>query len=211
MSALRLGVLVSGSGSNLQAILDKCASGELPAAVTVVVSDKADAFALERAARARVSAVHINRKDFESAASFNEEIARILIEHGVELVIMAGYMRLLGKEVLDAFPNRVFNLHPALLPSFPGAHGIVDALDFGVKVTGVTVHFASDVFDDGPIILQEAVPVNDDDNEESLAARIHAAEHCVLPQAIKLFAEGRLAIEGRRVRVLPEKDKSVIP
>ncbi|MCL4499741.1 MAG: phosphoribosylglycinamide formyltransferase [Chloroflexi bacterium] len=211
MSALRLGVLVSGSGSNLQAILDKCASGELPAAVTVVVSDKADAFALERAARARVSAVHINRKDFESAASFNEEIARILIEHGVELVIMAGYMRLLGKEVLDAFPNRVFNLHPALLPSFPGAHGIVDALDFGVKVTGVTVHFASDVFDDGPIILQEAVPVNDDDNEESLAARIHAVEHCVLPQAIKLFAEGRLAIEGRRVRVLPEKDKSVIP
>lgn len=203
MEALKLGVLVSGSGSNLQAIIDKCAAGELPAKVAVVISDRADAFALERARRAGVPAVFVDRKGYDSASAYNSEIARLLKEHGVELVVMAGYMRLLGKEVLDAYPNRVFNLHPALLPSFPGAHGIADALAYGVKVTGVTVHFANEKFDDGPIILQEAVEVRDDDDEESLAARIHAVEHRILPEAIKLFAEGRLKIEGKRVKILP--------
>lgn len=203
IEALKLGVLVSGSGSNLQTIIDKCAAGELPAKVAVVISDRADAFALERARRAGAPAVFVDRKGYDSASAYNSEIARLLKEHGVELVVMAGYMRLLGKEVLDAYPNRVFNLHPALLPSFPGAHGIADALAYGVKVTGVTVHFANEKFDDGPIILQEAVEVRDDDDEESLAARIHAVEHRILPEAIKLFAEGRLKIEGKRVKILP--------
>mgnify|MGYP005841584731 CR=1 FL=1 len=201
--ALKLGVLASGSGSNLQAIIDKCESGELPAEVAVVISDRADAFALERARRAGVAAVFIDRKAYESASAFNADIARTLKEHGVELVVMAGYMRLLGREVLNAYPNRVLNLHPALLPSFPGAHGVADALAYGVKVTGVTVHFANEKFDDGPIILQEAVRVEEGDDEESLAARIHAVEHRILPEAIKLFAEGRLVIDGKRVRILP--------
>ncbi len=202
--ALRLGVLVSGSGSNLQAIIDKCAMGELPAEVAVVISDRADAFALERARRAGVPAVFVDREAHGSASAFNAEIARILRQHDVGLVVMAGYMRLLGREVLEAYPNRVLNLHPALLPSFPGAHGIADALAYGVKVTGVTVHFANEKFDDGPIILQEAVYVREDDDEESLAERIHEVEHRILPEAIKLFAEGRLKIEGKRVRIAPE-------
>ncbi|MHB0977602.1 MAG: phosphoribosylglycinamide formyltransferase [Candidatus Aquicultorales bacterium] len=201
---LRLGVLISGSGSNLQSILDKSASGEIPAEVAVVVSDQAGAYGLERAARAGVPGIFVDRKDFDSAASFNLKIAEILGAHGVELVVMAGYMRLLGKQVLDAFPNRVFNLHPALLPSFPGADGIGDALAYGVKITGVTVHFANEVFDEGPIILQGTVSVEDGDDEKSLAGKIHEVEHEILPKAIKLFAEGRLRIEGRCVRILPK-------
>ncbi|MCL4498673.1 MAG: phosphoribosylglycinamide formyltransferase [Chloroflexi bacterium] len=202
MSALKLGVLVSGSGSNLQVILDHCSNGTLPAVVSVVISDKTDAFALQRAEEAGVAGVRIDRKDFDSAEGYNQRIAEVLKEHHVELVVMAGYMRLLGKEVLGAFPNRVLNLHPALLPSFPGAHGISDALFYGVKVTGVTVHFANEVFDEGPIILQEAIPVEDDDDEDSLSEKIHAVEHRVLPEVIRLYAEGRLKIDGRRVLVL---------
>lgn len=206
MGELKLGVLISGSGSNLQAILDKSASGEIPVSVAVVISDQLDAFGLERARRAGVPAVHIDRKSFDSASAYNQTIAETLQAYDVDLIVMAGYMRLLGKEVLDAFPNRVFNLHPALLPSFPGAQGITDALAYGVKVTGVTVHFANKVFDDGPIILQQAVPIEDDDDEDTLAGRIHATEHELLPAAIKLYAEGRLKIEGRKVRILPGRE-----
>jgi len=199
----RLGVLISGSGSNLQAIIDKCEEGDLPAEIAVVISNKEGAYGLKRAENHNIPGVFLPRKEFADESSYNNAILNHLKEHGVDLVVMAGYMRLLGKEVLDAYPNRVLNLHPALLPSFPGAHGIKDALDYGVKVTGITVHFANEVFDEGPIILQEAVPVLEDDTEETLAERIHDAEHKIYPRAIKLYCEGRLQIVGRKVRISP--------
>lgn len=198
---LRLGVLISGSGSNLQAIIDGCEKGELPAEVAVVISNKGDAYGLTRAENHGIPGVHLARKEYPDESSYNNAILDELKEHDVDLVVMAGYMRLLGKEVLDAYPNRVMNLHPALLPSFPGAHGIKDALDYGVKVTGVTVHFANEVFDEGPIILQEALHVHEDDTEETLAQRIHAIEHVIYPRAIKLYAEGKLEIAGGKVRI----------
>lgn len=200
---LRLGVLVSGSGTNLQVILDDCAAGRMPARVVVVVSNRADAYALERARIANTHDVHVDPKAFEDAAAFNRAITDELMRHHVELVVMAGYMKLLGAEVLKAFPMRVINLHPALLPSFAGAHGIPDAFAYGVKVTGVTVHFADQSFDTGPIIAQAPIEVLETDDEESLESRVHPIEYQLLPRAIELFAEGRLAIEGRRVLIAP--------
>lgn len=202
-SRLVIGVLVSGSGSNLQAILDACADGRLHARVAVVISDKVDAYGLERARLASIPAVHVDRKAFETAAAYNEAIRDALLSNGVTpqsgLVVMAGYMRLLGTQVLDAFPMRVVNLHPALLPSFPGAHAIEDALAYGVKVTGVTVHFADAEFDRGPIIAQVPVKVFEDDTAETLAERIHEVEHIALPAAIELVARGRVEVQDRRV------------
>ena len=198
---LRLGVLVSGSGSNLQSLIDAIDAGELDANIAVVISDRADAYGLERAREAGIEAVHIDRKQFESPAEFNGAIRDRLLSRSVNLVVMAGYMRLLGTEVLDAFPSQVVNLHPALLPSFPGAHAIADAIEHGVKVTGVTVHFADEVFDRGPIIVQGAVPVREDDTVETLAERIHAVEHELLPAAIQLIADGRVVVDGRRVHI----------
>jgi phosphoribosylglycinamide formyltransferase-1 len=203
MGLLRLGVLVSGSGTNLQAILDECAAGRLPAEVAVVVSNRGDAFGLQRAHDAGVPAIHIDPKAHANAAAYNHALRQTLDAHAVDYVVMAGYMRLLGAEVLDAYPMRVLNLHPALLPSFAGAHGIADAYQHGVKVTGVTVHFANEVFDEGPIIMQEAVRIEEDDTVESLEARIHAVEHRLYPAAIKAVAEGRVVVEGRRAHVLP--------
>ena len=199
--SVKLGVLISGSGSNLQAIIDRCEAGELGSEVAVVISSRADAYGLVRAEQHGIARVVLPRKAFADEASYNSAIRDTLKEHDVELVVMAGYMRLLGKEVLDAYANRVVNLHPALLPSFAGAHGIKDALDYGVKVAGVTVHFANEVFDEGPIILQEALAVREDDTEETLAERIHEIEHRILPKAIKLYAEGRLEVVGRKVRI----------
>lgn len=203
---LRVGVLISGSGTNLQALLDACASGALNAVIAVVVSNKPDAFGLERARRAGVPAVVVDRARYESVSGYNAAIADVLKEHGVELVVMAGYMRLLGKEVLSAFPNRVMNLHPSLLPAFAGASGIKDAYEYGVKVTGVTVHFADEHLDHGPIICQEPVRVDEDDTLETLEAKIHEVEHRLIVEAVRLFEQGRLLIEGRRVRVLPAPD-----
>jgi len=200
---LRLGVLVSGSGTNLQAILDEGAAGRLPAEVAVVISNRGDAFGLQRARDAGVPAVHIDPKAYAGAAAYNHALRETLGAHAVDYVVMAGYMRLLGAEVLDAYPMRVLNLHPALLPSFVGARAISDAFQHGVKVTGVTVHFANEVFDEGPIIMQEAVRIEEDDTVDSLEARIHAVEHRLYPAAIKAVAEGRIVVEGRRVRVLP--------
>lgn len=198
---LRIGVLISGSGTNLQVILDEAAKGVLDVDVRVVISNKAEAFGLERARQAGVPAVHVDPTTFPDAAAYNIAVREVLVEHGVDFVVMAGYMKLLGTEVLDAFPNRVLNIHPALLPSFPGAHGISDAFDYGVKVTGVTAHFANAIFDEGPIIAQEAVRVAEDDTLESLEAKIHEVEYRLYPAALQLLAEGRLIIEGRKVRV----------
>lgn len=206
---LTLGVLISGSGSNLQAVIDAIAAGTLNARIAVVVSDRADAYGLERAQAAGIPTVVLDRASFDDAAAFNTAIACELAAHGVAaatgIVVMAGYMRLLGTQVLNAFPMRVVNLHPALLPAFPGAHGIADALAYGVKVTGVTVHFADAAFDRGPIIAQRAVEVREDDTVDTLATRIHEVEHALLPEALGLIADGRVSVEGRRVVITPAR------
>lgn len=204
MGRLRLGVLISGSGSNLQAILDAARGGALDAEVAVVVSDTADAYGLERARSAGVPAVHLDPKSYADRAAFDHAVRETLDAHAVDYVAMAGYMRLLGTEVLGAYPSRVLNLHPALLPSFPGAHGIADALASGVKVTGVTVHFANEVFDEGPILAQEPVRIEEDDTLASLEAKIHAVEHRLYPEALRLVAEGRVRVEGRKVHIRSE-------
>lgn len=201
---IRLGVLISGSGSNLQAILDAVEAGELDAVVAVVISSKPGVFGLERATNAGVDTVALSPEDFREPGAANERIARELQERDVDYVVMAGYMRMLGTEVLDAFPDRVVNLHPALLPSFPGAHAIADAFRAGVKVTGVTVHFANEVYDDGPILAQEPVRILEDDTLDSLETRIHEAEHLLYPKTLQLLAQGRVVIgKDRRVRITP--------
>ena len=204
MSArIRLGVLISGSGTNLQAIIDASEAGTLDAVVAVVVSNKAEARGLQRAEHHGIAAVHIDRLAYDKPKDYNHAVLEALQDHGVDLVVMAGYMRLLGSEVLDAFPDRVVNIHPALLPSFAGSNGIHDAFDYGVKVTGVTVHFANEVFDAGPVIAQEPVVIAEDDTVESLEAKIHEVEHRLYPHALQLIAEGRVHVVGRRVRIDP--------
>jgi phosphoribosylglycinamide formyltransferase-1 len=196
---LNVGVLLSGSGTNLQAILD--AAGR-EYGVVVVVSDRADAFGLERARAAGVPAVHIDPKVFEGREAFNQALVDSLREHQVELVCLAGFMRILSPSFVKAFSNRILNIHPALLPAFPGARAVRDALAWGVKVTGTTVHLVDEEVDHGPVVLQRAVAVEPSDTEETLHERIKAAEHELYPEAIRLFAAGRLKIEGRVVHVL---------
>ena len=198
---LALGVLISGSGTNLQAVIDAIAEGVLDARIAVVISNKEAAFGLERARRAGIPAVHIDPSAIGDYRAYNHAIREALELHGVELVVMAGYMRLLGTEVLRAYPGAVINLHPALLPAFPGASAIRDAYDYGVKVTGVTVHFADEEFDRGPILCQEPVRIEESDTLEALEAKIHAVEHRLLPEAIGLIAAGRLRLEGRTVHI----------
>jgi len=198
---LRIGVLISGSGSNLQAIIDAIEAGRLDASIAVVISSKADAFGLERARTHGIKTLWIDRDAYPDAAGYNAAIRDELQACDADYVVMAGYMRLLGTEVLNAYPHRVLNLHPALLPSFPGAHGIADAFAFGVKVTGITVHFADEVFDRGPIIAQRAVDVLESDTLESLESRIHEAEHDLYPTVLQLIAQGRVSVEGRVVRI----------
>jgi phosphoribosylglycinamide formyltransferase-1 len=196
---LVLGVLASGRGSNLQAILDAIEAGRCPARVAVVVSDRKDALALERARRAGASAMHLDPKAYPDRAAFDEAVAEVLDQYATELVCLAGYMRVLSVEFVRRFPGRILNVHPALLPAFPGLHAQRQAIQHGVKVAGATVHFVDDGVDTGPIVLQSAVPIRDDDTEETLGARILVEEHRLYPEAIRLYAEGRLRIEGRRV------------
>lgn len=198
---LALGVMISGSGTNLQALIDACASGALAARVAVVISNKADAYGLERARKAGIPAVHVDPTAFGDIRKYNHALREALEAHGTQLVVMAGYMRLLGREVLHAFPGAVINLHPALLPAFPGSSAIKDAFEYGVKVTGVTVHFADEEFDRGPIIVQEPVRIEEGDTLDSLAAKIHAAEHRLLPEAVGLIADGRVRLDGRVVHI----------
>lgn len=200
---IHLGVLLSGSGTNLQAIIDACESGAIDAKVAVVISNHEGARGLDRAHKHGIDAVYIDRGSFTSPREYNAAIRDALRLREVGWVVMAGYMRLLGREVLDFFPNHVLNLHPALLPSFPGADSIRDAFDAGVKVTGVTVHLANENFDEGPIIAQEAVIVAENDTLESLEAKIHEVEHRIYPAVIGLIAEGRVDFSGRKVKILP--------
>lgn len=199
-SLLNVGVLVSGRGSNLQAIIDAVERGELAARISIVLSNRAGVLALGRAAKHGIPAVALERHDFASKQELEEAMLRSLLEHNVELLVLAGYDRVLGDSLLRAYAGRVINIHPSLLPAFGGGlHAQLDALRYGVKVSGCTVHFVTEEVDGGPIILQAAVPVLDTDTEESLSARILAEEHKLLPRAIQLVAQGRIRIAGRRV------------
>ena len=202
--ATSLGILVSGSGSNLQAIIDAIERKELSATIKVVISNRADAYGLERARQHGLPAVVISHKDFSSREAFEAELVNTLNVHGVTLVILAGFMRLLSPFFIRAFPQRVMNIHPALLPAFPGTHAQRQALERGVRVAGATVHFVDEEVDHGPIIIQAAVPVYSDDTEETLSARILAQEHRIYPQAIQLYTEGRVEVQGNRVVILNE-------
>ncbi len=199
-SEKKLGVLASGGGTNLQAIIDGCKSGSIEAEVALVLSDVGDAYALERARNAGIDAVHIPWKKGKKA-EWEAEAVRLLNDAGVELVCLAGYMRIVGNTLMDAFPNRILNIHPAILPSFLGLHGQQQAFDWGVKVAGCTVHFVTSDLDMGPIIVQKAVKVEEDDTADTLSARILKQEHKAYPEAINLVLSGRTEIKGRKVRI----------
>lgn len=198
----KLGVLCSGRGTDLQSIIDAIARKEVTAEIAVVLTDKADAYALTRAEKAGIKAVCVNRKEYADRESFEKAMVNELEAAGVTLVVLAGFMRILTPYFVRKYAGRLLNIHPALLPSFPGAHAHRDVLAYGVKVSGCTVHFVDEGTDSGPIILQAAVPVLDDDTEETLGARVLAKEHVIYPQVIQLFCEGKLKIEGRKVRIL---------
>ncbi len=200
---LRIGALASGGGTNLQAIIDRCQDGSLDAEIALVISNNPAAGALERARKAGVPCCCIDHRQFAQREDFDRAVVKQLREAGVELVILAGFMRLISQVFLDAYPGRIMNIHPALLPAFPGLHVQRKALEYGARFSGCTVHFVDGGCDTGPIIIQAVVPVLDGDTEASLSARILQQEHRIYPKAIQLFAEGRLRIEGRRVLVEP--------
>jgi phosphoribosylglycinamide formyltransferase 1 len=194
----RIGVLISGRGSNLQALIDATLNGSLDAAVVVVISNRADAAGLERARRSGIDAIVMDHRGWDSRDDYDAAILHELRERGVGLVCLAGYMRLIGRVLLDAFPNGILNIHPSLLPAFPGMNAQHQAIEHGVKVSGVTVHFVTSELDGGPIILQRTVPVLDDDTRDALADRILAVEHRAYPEAVRIVLDGGWRIDGRR-------------
>jgi phosphoribosylglycinamide formyltransferase 1 len=196
-----LGVLVSGRGSNLQAILDAVREGSLDARVGVVVSNHAGAEGLERARTAGVAARVVSHEDYRSREEFDAAVVSILREHEVDVVCLAGFMRILSPVLVRAFPRRILNIHPSLLPAFVGLHAQRQALEHGVKVTGATVHLVDEELDHGPILLQRAVPVLDDDDEQTLSARILEQEHRIYPEAIGLVLDGKVEVQGRRALI----------
>ena len=198
---LKLGVLASGGGTNLQAIIDACEARSIGAEIVCVISDKPGAGAIERARRHGLTSRVIERASFGSKSAFEEAIVAELTACKAELVCLAGFMRIVGKTLLGAFPDRIVNIHPALLPAFPGLDGQRQALDYGVKIAGCTVHFVDEKTDHGPIIAQAAVEVREDDTVETLKERILAEEHRIYPRAIGLIADGRVKVEGRRVKI----------
>jgi phosphoribosylglycinamide formyltransferase-1 len=202
MKKLRIGVLVSGRGSNLQAVIDNIRNGSLAAEIAVVISDQPGAFALERSRQHGIPAVHISAKGYKGRREeYDALLVQELRKHSVDLVILAGFMRIISKVLVQAYPHRMMNIHPALLPSFPGLHVQKAAIEHGVKFSGCTVHFVDEGMDTGPVIIQAVVPVLDGDTEDTLAARILKQEHKIFSRAIQLFAEGRLKVVGRRVLV----------
>lgn len=198
MANLKIGVLLSGSGTNLQAIIDAIRNDALPVEIVHVVSSRPDAYGIERAHAAGIPTTVLNREVYADPQAADARIVEALRAAGAEYVVMAGYMRKLTPVVLDAFPDRVLNLHPALLPSFKGAHAIQDAFDAGVKVTGVTVHLANEDYDKGPIVAQRAVVVREADTIDDLEARIHATEHILYPEVLRIIAAGRMTVGADR-------------
>jgi len=201
VETLALGVLASGRGSNFQAIIDEIESGRLNAAVMLLVADNPSAFAIERAKKHSVESLYIDSRQFATKDDFFIRIAAEFKARNVELVVLAGFMRIVRRPLLEAFPSRIMNIHPALLPSFPGLHGQRQAIDYGVRISGCTVHFVDEGMDTGPTIIQAAVPVSPDDTEERLSERILRMEHKIFPEAIRLYSEGRLSVEGRVVKI----------
>lgn len=201
--ALKIGVLISGSGSNLQAIIDEIEASRLDVEIRVVISSRPDAYGLVRAKEAGIQTIALSKDVYAAdAEAANEAIATELVHAGCEYVVMAGYMRKVTDAILMAFPDRVLNLHPALLPSFKGAHAIRDAYEAGVKVTGVTVHFANAEYDKGPIVAQRAVEIAEDDTLDTLEAKIHEVEHGLYPEVLQLIAEGRVSVgDDRKVHI----------
>lgn len=200
---MRLGVLASGGGTNLQAIIDRCQNHDFPAEIAVVIANNPEAGALERARRAGIAARCINHRDFAGREAFDGALVEGLHEAGVELVVLAGFMRIITAVMLEAFPYRIINIHPALLPAFPGLHVQQQAIDYGARFSGCTVHFVDGGVDTGPIIIQAVVPVLPGDSADTLAARILEQEHLIYPRAIELIAEGRVRVDGRAVVIDP--------
>ncbi len=209
---VRLGVLISGTGTNLQAIIDAVERRELGAELRIVISNRADAPGLEWAARHGIPTRVIEHRGFPAREDFDLALVDTLNEYGVDLVVCAGFMRLLSGVMLSAFPDRIMNIHPALLPAFPGVHAQKAAIDHGVRFSGCTVFFVREGVDDGPIVVQAVVPVMPDDDEQRLSARIRAQEHRIYPLAIRLYQEGRLTIDGRKVHIrdFPAADSAVL-
>lgn len=201
MKRFRIAVFASGSGTNFQAIADAVKAGRLDVSIGLLVCDKPQAKVVERAAAAGIPAAVIQPKDYDSRSEYDKVILRLLQEKEIDLIVLAGYMRLISSVLLEPYENRIVNIHPALLPAFPGIHAIRQALDYGVKCSGITVHFVDSGMDTGPIIAQRAVPVEEGDTEETLTARIQKAEHELYPQVIGWIAAGKLAVEGRRVKM----------
>ena len=199
---MNIAVLVSGRGSNLQAMIDSIENGYLNARISVVVSDDGDAYALERARKHGIEAVFVDPEKYSSKDLYEKQVLAVLRKHNVELILLAGYMKILGKTLLSAYKDCILNIHPALLPSFAGLHAQKQAFDYGVKVAGCTVHFVDEKLDGGAIILQRCVEVKDDDTDETLADRILEQEHKIYPEPVQLFVENRLRIEGRKVKIL---------
>ncbi|WP_340819849.1 phosphoribosylglycinamide formyltransferase [Methanolobus sp. WCC4] len=195
-----IAVLVSGRGSNLQSIIDNIENGCIENAnISVVISDVEDAYALERARKHGITDVFVDPSDYSNKQEFEKEILEVLKDNDTDLILLAGYMRLVGKDLISAYRNRIINIHPALLPSFKGLHAQQQAFDYGVKVSGCTVHFVDEGMDTGPIIIQRSVPVLEGDTADDLAARILEQEHKAYPEAVRLFVEGKLKVEGRIV------------
>lgn len=205
MNKINIGVIVSGSGSNFQSIIDQTENGNLDAVIKVVICNNPDAYALERAKKHNIPSVIIDHKDFKDRNEFDEKMIKVLKSYSVELVIMAGFMRVLTPLFIKAFHMRIMNIHPAILPSFQGIHAQERAFDYGVKFSGCSVHFADEGVDTGPVIIQSVVPVYDDDTADTLQERILKEEHRIFPQAIQLYAEGKLEVVGRRVHVKNHK------
>jgi phosphoribosylglycinamide formyltransferase-1 len=216
--ALRVAVLVSGRGSNLQAVIDAIEARTVQANIVAVISNKKEAPALERARRQGLSSLFVDPKPYagrpDSREAYDRELLDVLRRHNVELVLLAGYMKIVTRVLVEAFANRMMNIHPSLLPSFPGLDVQTKAIEWGCKLAGCTVHFVTEGVDEGPIILQAAVPILDDDTSDTLAARILEQEHKIYPRAVRLFAEGRLRVEGRRVFIeagKPEGESVISP
>ena len=199
---MKIGVLASGSGSNLQTLIDQLHCDEsCEIEISVVISDRKEAYALSRAKNAGIPSYVVKSQDFPDRHAFDEKISELLDAHAVELIVLAGFMKLLQPTFVQKYSNRILNIHPALLPAFPGAHPVADTLACGAKVSGVTVHFVDEGMDTGPIIAQKSVPVFDDDDEESLHARLQVEEHKLYPTVIKWYAENRISVAGRKVIV----------
>lgn len=208
---LNIAILASGNGTNAQVIMDKAGAGILDVDVRLVLSNRPGAGVLERAHRAGVPSVVIDHSLYPDRAAHERAVVEAVAASGARVVVLAGYMRLLTGQILSAFPGRILNIHPALLPSFPGTHGGADALAYGVKLTGCSVHFVDEQMDTGPLIIQAAVPVMDGDTLETLMPRIHALEHRIYPQALQWLAQGRLRVEGRQVHLAPDARETVRP